>query len=85
MLLADDCSEATYKQLVLALAKQYQVPVWKVEKVEAVLYVLGRDPWRLDRIVQVLEPAEEDQGQKVLIIGRQGLRHRGLREREKPH
>ncbi|CAD8198646.1 unnamed protein product [Paramecium pentaurelia] len=32
VVLADDCNEESYKKLVVALAKQFQIPVWKVEK-----------------------------------------------------
>lgn len=32
--MADDCTEASYKGLVVALAKQFNVPVWKIEKGE---------------------------------------------------
>ncbi|CAK93829.1 unnamed protein product (macronuclear) [Paramecium tetraurelia] len=32
VVLADDCTEDTYKKLIVALAKQFQIPVWKVEK-----------------------------------------------------
>ena len=31
-MLADDCTEETYKKLIVALAKQFQIPVWRVEK-----------------------------------------------------
>ncbi|CAD8070720.1 unnamed protein product [Paramecium sonneborni] len=32
VVMADDCTEETYKKLVVALAKQFQIPVWRVEK-----------------------------------------------------
>ncbi|CAD8116573.1 unnamed protein product [Paramecium sonneborni] len=32
VVLADDCTEESYKKLVVALAKQFQIPIWKIEK-----------------------------------------------------
>ncbi|CAD8109295.1 unnamed protein product [Paramecium sonneborni] len=32
VVLADDCTEESYKKLVVALAKQFQIPIWRIEK-----------------------------------------------------
>lgn len=34
VVLAEDCSEASYKKLVIALAKENNIPVWKIDKGE---------------------------------------------------